>query len=97
MTQQPAAASLELLLPIIAAHRREADKNRQLSGQVLDAVCDSGLLGMPIAPAHGGSKPTVCRRKRHTQQSAVANSIDDLVGQLPILVGLAAVRGDYGQ
>ncbi|MEL7538158.1 MAG: acyl-CoA dehydrogenase family protein [Pseudomonadota bacterium] len=53
MTQTPVAA-LEQLLPIVAAHRREADKNRQLSSQVFDAVCESGLLGMPIAPAHGG-------------------------------------------
>ncbi|MDJ0711062.1 MAG: acyl-CoA dehydrogenase family protein [Woeseiaceae bacterium] len=59
MTQQPAAASLELLLPIIATHRREADKNRQLSAQVVDAVCDSGLLGMPISPAHGGLGTTL--------------------------------------
>ena len=53
MTQQP-AASLEQLLPTVAAHRREGDKNRQLSSQVVEAICDSGLLGMPIAPAHGG-------------------------------------------
>ncbi len=54
MTQQPATAALEPLLPIIAAHRRDADKNRQLSEAVVDAVCDSGLLKMPISPAHGG-------------------------------------------
>ncbi len=53
MTQE-LEASLELLLPVIAAHRREADKHRQLSSQVFEAVRDSGLLGMPIAPAHGG-------------------------------------------
>ncbi|MEM6511950.1 MAG: acyl-CoA dehydrogenase family protein [Pseudomonadota bacterium] len=59
MTQQPATSSLELLLPVIAAHRREADQQRQLSSEVFDAVCDSGLLGMPLAPAHGGLGTTL--------------------------------------
>ena len=54
MTQQPAAASLASLLPTIATHRREADKNRELASEVFDAIRDSGLLGMPVAPAHGG-------------------------------------------
>ena len=53
MTQQP-VAFLEQLLPTVATYRREADRNRQLSSQVLEAVCDSGVLGMPISPAHGG-------------------------------------------
>ncbi|MEM1434086.1 MAG: acyl-CoA dehydrogenase family protein [Pseudomonadota bacterium] len=54
MTMQPAAASLEKLLPIVATHRREADRNRHLASQVVDAVRASGLLGMPVAPAQGG-------------------------------------------
>ncbi|MEM6625583.1 MAG: acyl-CoA dehydrogenase family protein [Pseudomonadota bacterium] len=51
---QSLIAPLDLLLPIVSAHRREADKNRRLSDEVCDAIRDSGLLGMPIAPAHGG-------------------------------------------
>ncbi len=53
MTNQPVAA-LEALLPIVAAHRREADKNRHLSGPVVEAVRASGLLGMPVARDNGG-------------------------------------------
>ena len=45
---------LEPLLPLMAAHRKEAEKNRQLSDAVCTAIRDSGLLGMPIAPDHGG-------------------------------------------
>ena len=47
-------ARLEPLLPLMAAHRTEAEKNRQLSDAVCTAIRDSGLLGMPIAPDHGG-------------------------------------------
>ncbi len=54
MNPQTATDSLEKLLPVIAAARGEADKNRQLSQQVFDAIRESGLLGMPIAPANGG-------------------------------------------
>lgn len=54
MIQAPVAASLKALLPIIAEHRREADQRRQLTRQVFDAICDSGLLGMPVTSAHGG-------------------------------------------
>ncbi|MEM9532163.1 MAG: acyl-CoA dehydrogenase family protein [Pseudomonadota bacterium] len=45
---------LERLLPIVSAHRSEAEENRQLSEEVCAVIRDSGLLGMPIAPAHGG-------------------------------------------
>ncbi|MEO1203542.1 MAG: hypothetical protein AAFX10_12595 [Pseudomonadota bacterium] len=47
-------ARLKPLLPVISAHRNEADKNRHLSDTVCTAIRDSGLLGMPIAPEHGG-------------------------------------------
>ncbi|MFN3214802.1 MAG: acyl-CoA dehydrogenase family protein [Henriciella sp.] len=45
---------VELLLPVIAAQRAQADKNRQLSEDVHSAIRESGLLGMPIAETHGG-------------------------------------------
>lgn len=47
-------ARLDPLLPLMTAHRSEAEKNRQLSDAVCAAIRDSGLLGMPIAPDHGG-------------------------------------------
>lgn len=47
-------ARLKPLLPLMAEHRNEAEKNRQLSDAVCAAIRDSGLLGMPVAPDHGG-------------------------------------------
>ncbi|MEM8548306.1 MAG: acyl-CoA dehydrogenase family protein [Pseudomonadota bacterium] len=47
-------ARLDPLLPLMAAHRKEAETNRQLSDAVCTAIRDSGLLAMPIAPEHGG-------------------------------------------
>nr|WP_156780895.1 acyl-CoA dehydrogenase family protein [Hyphomonas sp. Mor2] len=45
---------LGMLLPVIAAHRDEAEARRQLSDEVCRALRESGLLQMPIAAAHGG-------------------------------------------
>ena len=45
---------MELLLPVIVAHRGEAEKRRQLSEDVFSAIRESGLLGMPTSEAHGG-------------------------------------------
>ncbi|MEO0950391.1 MAG: acyl-CoA dehydrogenase family protein, partial [Pseudomonadota bacterium] len=51
---QSLSARLEPLLPLMVEHRKEAEKNRQLSNAVCTAIRESGLLGMPIAPQYGG-------------------------------------------
>ena len=45
---------MELLLPVVVAHRGEAEKSRQLSEDVYSAIRESDLLGMPISEAYGG-------------------------------------------
>jgi alkylation response protein AidB-like acyl-CoA dehydrogenase len=51
---QSLTAPMNLLLPIISAHRSEADKNRKLSDEVCSAIRESGLLGMPVTPENSG-------------------------------------------